>query len=287
MVVIWGKLPSYIRRIAGAWNSAPIYVKGAGSPSIAGRPGYWTTRTGRDVFYPRAYARKGSWRNLIYHRSTLGVYVGIDWLKTLQAPYNECWYDASRCETSLIQSFSPFLSVQAPVFKYEAEFPVGVAMGAVARCGELTYHYGIPVNVLQHARKITTETPSVYEDPISWLVKTPSLQPLADVLDEYHNRRYYETGLPRRVYRIIVAAAKMPDGQFVAIYKDSMGYIDVYYDGNQWQYNNRCLAYRTTAGDLEVYNKWITVNKKVVPPAMYEYLWTSPETVALYVGGPL
>lgn len=285
-LILWGDLPKYIRRVANAWSNAPIYVKGKGYPSVEGRSGYWTNKTGREVLYPKAYVRKGSWRNIIYHRSTLGVYVGIDWLQTLQAPYNECWYDASKCETRVIQPFGP-LCTQASVFKYEAKFPVGTAIGAVAHCGDVVYHHGIPVHLLHHAKNVIIHTPKVYEDPIFWLAQTPSMQPLADVLDEYYNRRYYETGLPRGVRRIIVAAARTLDGQFVAIYKDSVGYAELYYDGNEWRYKNRRLRYETMAGSLEVNSKWITINGKVLPASAYEYLWTSPEMVALYVGGPL
>lgn len=49
------------------------------APRTIGRGWNYTTRTGRPILYPTAYAGKG-WSSMVYHRSTRRVQVGEQWL---------------------------------------------------------------------------------------------------------------------------------------------------------------------------------------------------------------
>lgn len=54
-------------------------VDGFAAPAVVGESNHYTTRTGRPVYHPSAYARKG-WSSLVYHHSTVRIRVGRGWL---------------------------------------------------------------------------------------------------------------------------------------------------------------------------------------------------------------
>lgn len=65
----------------GRGHQYPVKVK-LGSwepPRLLGQSWHYRTRTGRRIWHPSAYSRKG-WSNMIYHRSTLQIVVGDNWL---------------------------------------------------------------------------------------------------------------------------------------------------------------------------------------------------------------
>ena len=56
-----------------------VVVDGDKAPELAGEGPRHTTRTGKPIYNPNAYARKGR-SSMVYHASTARVEVGRGWL---------------------------------------------------------------------------------------------------------------------------------------------------------------------------------------------------------------
>lgn len=70
------------RQAAGAANSIEVVAEaGAAAPRYEGEAAHYETRTGRRIYHPSAYSRRG-WSSMRYVRSTLAVVVGSDWRPT-------------------------------------------------------------------------------------------------------------------------------------------------------------------------------------------------------------
>lgn len=75
----------WVREQCDADGYIPICVKdGRKAPSIVGRCGHYTTKTGRPVYHPNAYRK--AWGKPVYHASTIAVEVGRAWLNQRHVP---------------------------------------------------------------------------------------------------------------------------------------------------------------------------------------------------------
>ncbi len=62
-------------------NNLPIvFIKGNSPPTVKGRGYYWTNKRGDRILFPNAYAK--AWGKPIYHRSTLRIEVGKNFVYT-------------------------------------------------------------------------------------------------------------------------------------------------------------------------------------------------------------
>jgi len=81
MMELTRKQKRTIRSAAGARPHVPVVVVSGSdaAPTLKGERWCFTTRSGRVIDHPRAYARKG-WSNMDYSPSTLRVEVGDQWV---------------------------------------------------------------------------------------------------------------------------------------------------------------------------------------------------------------
>jgi len=75
------KWETRIRKLVGMQNSkCPIViVDGEEEPKRVGNHSYYTNKKGESIRNPNAYSKKG-WSDLVYHKSTLRITVGREWL---------------------------------------------------------------------------------------------------------------------------------------------------------------------------------------------------------------
>jgi len=72
-----------LKHAGGHRKDAPIIiVEGDQSPNWKGCSFYWTTKTGKPVYYPNAYRK--AWGKTIYVRSSIRIEVGKNWVILLQ-----------------------------------------------------------------------------------------------------------------------------------------------------------------------------------------------------------
>lgn len=57
------------------------YIDGNCPPSLIGKRGHWTTKSGITVIYPNAYRR--AWGKPIYHKSTRKILIGKEYIINL------------------------------------------------------------------------------------------------------------------------------------------------------------------------------------------------------------
>lgn len=85
MIDTTSKQRTFVREQVGEGKTTciPVFVIPASyqKPVLSGSRGGFFTSGGTRISHPSAYSKKG-WSNMIYHRSTLSISVGSEWLKS-------------------------------------------------------------------------------------------------------------------------------------------------------------------------------------------------------------
>lgn len=250
-IVAWGETPKRIRKTAGAHRNCPICVYNS------------------DI--PPEYVRTDGESSVV---------VGEGWIRS------NCtdWYDADRShyETTVIQKKDippPLDKLDRAIIAYTAEYPIGQSFGVIVRRNGEIYHHGVPLDILKKRRRISERVPSM--DIIQW-VSSQCNEAFADTLDMWCNEAYYSSGVPTGLRYVIIAAFRTFDSIVTVVKTLSSYYATAVYENECWELWWGKPFY-TPIGRIDVYERAIFVNDKLLPTQLYPHLWYSPELVRLWL----